>query len=52
MNPAMNSTAVADDLRPMLRIAIDWYFTEVSKLTDQVGVAEAELLAAQSEGAH
>jgi hypothetical protein len=24
---------------------IYWYFTEVSKLTDQVGVADAELLA-------
>ena len=31
---------------------IYWYFTEVSMLTDQVGVAEAELLAAQREGAH
>ena len=27
-----------------------WYFTEVPKLTDEVGVAEAEKLAAQ--GAH
>ena len=29
---------------------IYWYFTEVPKLTDEVGVAEAEKLAAQ--GAH
>jgi nicotinamidase-related amidase len=32
------------------REVIDWYFTEVPKLTDEVGVAEAEKLAAQ--GAH
>jgi hypothetical protein len=31
-------------------VLIDWYFTEVPKLTDEVGVAEAEKLAAQ--GAH
>ena len=32
------------------REVIYWYFTEVPKLTDEVGVAEAEKLAAQ--GAH
>jgi hypothetical protein len=31
------------------REVIYWYFTEVSKLTDHVGVAEAELLALISE---
>ena len=30
----------------------DWYFADVSKETDQVGVAEAELLSAQGQGAH
>jgi nicotinamidase-related amidase len=34
------------------REVIYWYFTEVPKLTDQVGVAEAEELAAQGQGAH
>jgi nicotinamidase-related amidase len=34
------------------REVIYWYFTEVPKLTDEVGVAEAEKLAAQSPGAH
>jgi len=29
---------------------INWYFTEVSKLTDEVGVAEAELLRARTSG--
>jgi hypothetical protein len=29
---------------------INWYFTEVSKLTDEVGVAEAELARARSSG--
>ena len=28
------------------RAVIYWYFTGVSELTDQVGVAEAEMLAA------
>jgi hypothetical protein len=31
---------------------IHWYFREVPKLTDQVGVAEAEKLAAATQGAH
>ena len=33
------------------RDVIYWYFTEVPKLTDQVGVAEAEKLAAAASGA-
>jgi nicotinamidase-related amidase len=36
---------------PALEV-IYWYFTEVPKLTDQVGVAEAEKRAAASVGAH
>src|SRR5258706_286990 len=31
---------------------IHWYFLEVGKHTDQVGVAEAEKLAAAAAGAH
>jgi nicotinamidase-related amidase len=34
------------------RDAIHWYFTEVTKLTDQVGIAEEEKLAAAANGAH
>ena len=29
-----------------------WYFNEVPKRTDQVGVAAAEKLAASAQGAH
>jgi hypothetical protein len=36
---------------PALEV-IHWYFTEVPKLTDEVGVAEAEKLAAAGQGAH
>jgi nicotinamidase-related amidase len=36
---------------PALEV-IYWYFTEVPKLTDEVGVAEAEKLAAAGQGAH
>ena len=36
---------------PALEV-IHWYFREVSELTDAVGVAEAEKLAAQAQGAH
>ena len=34
------------------RDVIYWYFNEVPKLTDQVGVAAAEKLAASAQGAH
>lgn len=34
------------------RDVIYWYFTEVPKLTDEVGVAEAEKLAASAQGGH
>jgi hypothetical protein len=34
------------------RDVIDWYFNEVPKHTDQVGVAAAEKLAAAAAGAH
>ena len=34
------------------RDVIYWYFNEVTKHTDQVGVAEAEKLAAAAAGAH
>jgi hypothetical protein len=34
------------------REVIYWYFNEVPKLTDGVGVAEAEKLAASAQGAH
>jgi hypothetical protein len=30
----------------------DWYFADVSKQTDRAGMAEAELLSAQGQGAH
>ena len=42
-----------DWARPLASPALDviyWYFTEVPKLTDQVGVAEAEKLAAAAQG--
>jgi Isochorismatase family len=34
------------------RHVIHWYFNEVPKLTDEVGVAEAEKLAMSAEGGH
>ena len=34
------------------RDVIYWYFNEVPKLTDEVGVAEAEKLAASAQGGH
>jgi hypothetical protein len=34
------------------RDVIYWYFNEVPKRTDQVGVAAAEKLAASAQGAH
>jgi hypothetical protein len=34
------------------RDVIYWYFNQVPKLTDQVGVAAAEKLAASAQGAH
>ena len=40
---------------PLYEQALDviyWYFTEVPKLTDEVGVAEAEKVAAAARGAH
>jgi hypothetical protein len=40
----------ASPLAARAQEVIYWYFTEVPKLTDEVGVAEAEKLAAQ--GAH
>jgi nicotinamidase-related amidase len=42
----------AGPLREPALDVIYWYFTAVSKLTDDVGVAEAEKLAASSWGAH
>jgi hypothetical protein len=33
------------------RDGINWYFTEAPKLTNDVGVAEAEMLAAQGRAA-
>jgi nicotinamidase-related amidase len=50
---AVNTELFRDWASPLAgpaRDVIYWYFTEVSKRTDQVGVAEAEKLAAQ--GAH
>jgi hypothetical protein len=52
---AVNTELFRDWATPLAgpaRDVIYWYFTEVSKLTDRVGVAEAELLAAQGQGAH
>jgi hypothetical protein len=37
------------NVRLPARTAINWYFTEVPKLTNDVGVAEAEKLAAQGQ---
>jgi nicotinamidase-related amidase len=40
---------------PLAAPALDviyWYFTEVPKLTDEVGVAKAEKLAASAQGGH
>jgi hypothetical protein len=34
------------------RDVIYWYFNEIPKLTDKVGVAEAEKLAASAQGGH
>jgi nicotinamidase-related amidase len=42
----------AGPLGDAARGVIFWYFSEVPKLTDQVGVAEAEKLAAASAGGH
>jgi len=42
----------ASPLAGPARDVISWYFTEVPKLTDQVGVAEAEKLAASSQAGH
>jgi len=42
------ATPLADPARDV----IYWYFNEVPKLTDEVGVAEAEKLAAAAQGAH
>jgi nicotinamidase-related amidase len=42
----------ASPLAGPARDVIYWYFTEVPKLTDQVGVAEAEKLAASSQAGH
>jgi nicotinamidase-related amidase len=42
----------ASPLAEPARDVIYWYFTEVAKLTDAVGVAAAEKLAAASQGAH
>ena len=50
---AVNTELFRDWAAPLAGPALDviyWYFTEVPKLTDDVGVAEAEKLAAQ--GAH
>ena len=50
---AVNTELFRDWASPLAgpaRDVIYWYFTEVGKLTDAVGVAEAEKLAAQ--GAH
>ena len=42
----------AGPLREPALDVIYWYFTEVPKLTDEVGVAEAETVAAAARGAH
>jgi nicotinamidase-related amidase len=42
----------ASPLAEPARDVIYWYFTEVTKLTDEVGVAEAEKLAAAAQGAN
>jgi nicotinamidase-related amidase len=42
----------ASPLAGPARDVIYWYFREVPKLTDQVGVAEAEKLAASAQGGH
>jgi hypothetical protein len=50
---AVNTELFRDWASPLAgpaREVIYWYFTEVARLTDAVGVAEAEKLAAQ--GAH
>jgi nicotinamidase-related amidase len=52
---AVNTELFRDWASPLAapaREAIYWYFTEVPKLTAGVGVAEAEKLAAQGQGAH
>jgi nicotinamidase-related amidase len=42
----------ASPLAGPARDVIYWYFNEVPKLTDKVGVAQAEQLAASAQGAH
>ena len=52
---AVNTELFRDWASPVAGAARDviyWYFTEVPKLTAEVGVAEAEKLAAQGQGAH
>jgi len=46
------ATVQAAPLAAPARDVIYWYFNEVPKLTDEVGVAEAEKLAASAQRGH
>lgn len=50
--PATGLAVVTELFAAPARDVIYWYFGEVPKLTDEVGVAEAEKLAASAQGGH
>jgi hypothetical protein len=50
--PTTALAVVTELFAAQARDVIYWYFNEVPKLTDEVGVAEAEKLAASAQGGH